>query len=249
MFERAVGMWRRLTHRPARPMAPARVRRARCCDRRAWRRRAATVVVRLTAAHDPQESHSDARVIDVSAAGIRLLASRRIEPGELVGVGLPGGAEAPTVLACVLRSDPQGDAWALGCRFSTQLNAAELAAFGGAPARRAPSPAPAEQRLFGRVGAQFHVVAAGYAVAHKAEVTKLSPNAVGLLVEEVVPIGALLSTDLFTPDGNKVATMLACVVFVEPSPDGRRLLGCDFIHELSEDAIRSLGMSTGQASA
>ena len=41
------------------------------------------------------------------------------------------GEPSISVLACVVHSQPEGDAeWVLGCRFSAELNDADLAAFG-----------------------------------------------------------------------------------------------------------------------
>jgi hypothetical protein len=231
MFERVAGLWRRLTHRPAagavEPAGPA------------------VVSVPLASAGDAAAPPDDAKVLGISKTAARLLARRRFEPGALVGVGLPTRAgETATVLACVLRATPRGsDAWELACRFSTDLTAMELSAFRGPPppAGRNGPPIPIRGR------ARYHLVPRGEATPHDGQVIGLSSTCLSLLVEEAVPIGALLSIDLHAPNGDQTGTMLACVVFVEVETDGRRRLRCDFIGELSAAAQRKLAGEPGGA--
>jgi hypothetical protein len=229
MFERVVGLWRRLTHRP--PAGAVETERP------------AVVSVRLASAADPTAPPGDAKVLRISKTAARLLAHHRFEPGALVGVGLPTRVgETATVLACVLRATPRGsDAWELACRFSTDLTSAELSAFHDPPSpagRNGPS-IPIRGR------ARYHLVPGGEATPHDVQVIGLSPAGLSLLMDEAVPIGALLSIDLHAVNGDRVGTMLACVVFVEVETDGRRRLRCDFIGELSAEAQRRLAGETG----
>ena len=60
-------------------------------------------------------------------------------------------------------------------------------------------------------------------------VWNLSACGVALLVENEVANGAMLSVDLLKSNGERVTSILACVVHIAALPDGKRILGCNFI--------------------
>ena len=68
----------------------------------------------------------------------------------------------------------------------------------------------------------------------------ISAGGVALVVDYDIRAGALLSVELFAPDGRAVVTILACVVHVVVEPNRERVLGCNFIQELSEADLQSL---------
>jgi len=236
MLQRAVSLWRRLTHRPPAAAAAAED------ERRVWVRHAAAAETRLTPA-GAAEPPLAARVLDVSPGGARLVVGRRFDPGALLSVELPApeGAASLTVLACVVHARPHGGGeWALGCRFSAELTAADLEAFGADRARPAPPDNRAWSRFPCRVTATYRRVPEGEDEPRPATVLNISAGGVGLLAAEDVRVGELLVADLHDPGGEQVVSILACVVHVAARPDGQRALGCTFIQELSDDALRAL---------
>src|ERR1700722_9471679 len=64
--------------------------------------------------------------------GANLLVDRPFEPGEILSIEIPAdGGEICTVLACVVRLNPEKDScWSLGWGFSRELTSADLAHFG-----------------------------------------------------------------------------------------------------------------------
>ena len=76
-----------------------------------------------------QEMRWDATIRDVSRGGVRMTLRRRFEPGASLAIEVPGapGEDAYTVFAKVvhLTQEPDG-AWALGCRFVSELSEDEL---------------------------------------------------------------------------------------------------------------------------
>ena len=73
-----------------------------------------------------------------------------------------------------------------------------------------------------------------------ARVFNISVGGIGLLVKETVELGSLISLNLTPPGGGATRTILACVVHVVARAQNERLLGCNFIHELSEADLRVL---------
>ena len=68
----------------------------------------------------------------------------------------------------------------------------------------------------------------------------ISAGGVALVVDHDVRAGALLSAELHAPDGKAVVTILACVVHVIVESERERVLGCNFIQELSDADLQSL---------
>ncbi len=183
-----------------------------------------------------------ARIRDLSRGGLKLLADRPFDPGDLVTVGLPDANGAPnlTVLACVVHCQALGPKqWAVGCNFSQELSEAELRAFGAARAR----PTPPDLRAWERSPCDVRAVCqtvSGAEPPWAAQVLNVSPAGMALAVEREVSNGALLSAVLHGPHGGEPLTILACVVHVSERAGGGRMLGCNFIRELSEDDLRRL---------
>ena len=146
-----------------------------------------------------------------------------------------------TVLACVAHSRPEGETeWVVGCRFSAELSAADLAAFGAARSKSAAPDNRSWSRFPCEVQAVYQVVAEGEDLRREARVLNISPGGLALSVDHDVGAGALLSAELHAPGGRKVITILACVVHVTVQSERERILGCNFIQELSEDDLEAL---------
>jgi hypothetical protein len=212
-------------------------------ERRIWVRHpssAQTVVQQTGNGMDPRLS---ARVRNVSRGGINLVIGQPLKAGDMLSIDLPGGTpeSASAVLACVVHVRPEGkEEWALGCTFSEELSDDDLTAFG---AQRLKPPAPDNRNLV-RFVCNVQASCQGVEDADKttwpAQVVNISANGIGLLVERAVETGTLLSLDLRSPSTQSARTILACVVHVTTRPGSERLLGCNFIRELSEDDLKAL---------
>jgi c-di-GMP-binding flagellar brake protein YcgR len=241
VFERATSLWRRLTHQPAPSHAAAALAEEE--ERRVWVRRHVSIETRVTPASGEDETGLSARILDVSSGGVKIQLSRSFEAGDLLTLELPAAAGSPlvTVLACVAhsRATDEGE-WIVGCRFSAELSEADLAAFG---ASRTKSPLPDGRnwsRFTCEVTAVYQVLADDEEFRRTAKVLNISAGGFAVIVDHDVRAGALLSAELHAPAGQTVVTILACVVHVTVESDGRRTLGCNFIHQLSEDDLQAL---------
>jgi hypothetical protein len=237
MFARAWSSWGRLLGLGG---APSRTDE----DRRAWGRFPSTVETVCRPAGAVEGEPLTARVQDVSRGGIQLVLERAFEPGELLGIALPGaaGGETSTLLACVVRSQPvDGGRWALGCRFATQLSDEDLARF------RSPAGVGTDLlerrdwvRFPGPARASFQQVGATPGPTRPAAVLNISAGGVALQVADPLHVGDLLSVELRRGNGQVVLTTLASVVRVTAPESGERLVGCNFIHELGDDDMQAL---------
>jgi hypothetical protein len=212
-------------------------------DRRVWVRYPADLETTLRPEGSPEAGPLAARVRNISRGGINLVVRRPFETGDLVTVELPS-TEADTrytVLACVVHVRALADgAWALGCTFSGELSADDLAVFGAQRTR----PAPSDQRTWDRypctVTASYELLLAPERGRQAAQVLNISATGVGLRVHQAVEAGTLLSVDLYGAGGGHAPTLLACVVHVSARPGGEWALGCNFIRELSEPELAAL---------
>jgi c-di-GMP-binding flagellar brake protein YcgR len=236
VFKRAASLWNRLTHRPASGALAEE-------DRRLWVRRHVSVETRVTPATGEAETPLPARILDVSSGGARLEVGRFFEPGDLLSLELPpqDGSSSVTVLACVVYSQAVGDdRHILGCRFSAELSAADLATFGASKTR----PDVLDSRNWSRypceIKAVYQTVPDDDKPPREAKVLNISAGGIGLVVTEEVRAGALLSAELHAADGRAVVTILACVVHVVAESGRERVLGCNFIQELSEKDLEAL---------
>ena len=241
MFERAASLWNRLTQKPAweSPSAGQVAEE----DRRLRSRHSVCLETKVTPADGPADSSLSARILDVSSGGVKLAVSRPFEQGNLLTVELPPSTGAPSVsiLACVVHSQPEGDAeWVLGCRFSAELNDADLAAFGAARSKPDDSDGRNWSRFPCEIKAVYQVIPDEEDVRREARVLNISAGGVAMVVEHEVRAGALLSAELHAPTGQTVVTILACVVHVIAQSGHERVLGCNFIQELGENDLKAL---------
>lgn len=240
MFEQAKALWRRLTSRSQpEPNMPKHD------DRRVWVRFPTEITTTYGVTQNSTADDRNGVIRDISQGGVKIEVSHPHEEGEMLTVGLPGasGHSPITVLACVVHCAQAGpDRWALGCSFSQQLSDGDLKAFGAA---RTPTDSddPSEQRAYQRykvqIKAQYVVVPSDEDIpARPADVYDISATGIALLTDEDLPAGTLLSTEI---QGNgKPFTILVCIVRVIEQDNGQHLLGCSFIHELSESALATL---------
>jgi c-di-GMP-binding flagellar brake protein YcgR len=219
-------------------------------ERRVWVRFPARTNAQVRPAAPEGTLLIDARVLDVSLGGVKLVVDRRLAPGSLVSLDLPGDdAVDVSILACVVRAEEQpNEMWVLGCNFSCELDAADLQRFGIAKVE----PLPPDQRGWSRIEcnirAAYLETNAERPAWHEAQVANISAGGVALLVNRDVPNGTMLTLDLLTSAGERVTTILACVVHISALSDGSRVLGCNFICELSEEHLNALLFEPARAS-
>jgi c-di-GMP-binding flagellar brake protein YcgR len=239
MFAQTVSLWRKLVGNPGLdPAVPADPKED--VDRRVWVRYPTDLETTLqhAAGDNPQLA---ARVRDISRGGVNLQVNRAFQPGELLTVELPGERESLAILACIVRVTLLNEGeWELGCVFARELSEEDLNGYGA----RRQKPAADDQRLWERfpcqVKAMCHLVGAGESPPLSAQVLNLSATGIGLLVQQAVGTGNLLSVELVPLSGKPSRTMLACVVHATHQTEGTWALGCNFIRELSEQDLRNL---------
>ncbi len=240
MLASAVTFWRWLTGQPV--SLDAKLALAESNDeRRVWLRYAADLNTRCAEVGDDGETGIAALISDISRGGLKVIAPRRFEPGTVLSVELPSvsGESALAVLACVVRAQPHEDKdWAMGCRFSGELSDEQLQAFGASRTRPTPPDARGWSRFPCEAKAVYQRVGERDLSPHSARVLNISVAGMALLVPEEVAIGELLSTELHGATGQTIVTILACVVHVQQTEEGR-ILGCNFIRELTDSDLRT----------
>jgi hypothetical protein len=236
MFGRTFSFWRRLAGKTDDANVAA--------DRRLWVRYPAEARTNVLPAGEPvPQNRVSAKVRDISVGGANLLVDRRFDPGEMVSVELPRGAdrEAATVLACVVRAEPEGDGeWTLGCVFARELSAEDFKGFGAEPDRGASTDQRAWTRYAANLRAKFQKTGDPDNRTYVARVLNLSASGVGLEVTTRTDAGELLSVDLIGADGSVARTILSCVVHVTCQSTGVWHLGCNFIRELGDEDLELL---------
>ena len=242
MFERTKSFWQRLlSGNPA--AASDQATATQEDERRAWQRYPVNFATRLQPVKDGDPRPIRVCIRNISLGGVLLVSSHSFTEGELVSIELPGATdqERSDVLACVVHVSGQEDgSWMVGCTFSRELRADDLHGFGVKRLRHAPS----DQRIWRRfrcdMTATCQAVATPGSAAFTAKVLNISASGVGLLVEQEVSNGTLLSVELKAGHGDFQRTMLACVVHVTVQADDVWALGCNFIRSLSEADLKAL---------
>jgi hypothetical protein len=211
-------------------------------ERRVWARFPVVIETTCCKANEPEAARLSARVHDISRGGAHLVVGSAFEPGDLLSLDLPGGeAGSATVLACVVRADALTDGqWAVGCNFSAELSDEDLQRFGARRARAGEADQRTWVRFPCRARASFQVVRAPEPGQQPAQVLNISASGVALQVAAPLRVGELLSVELRGGDDHVVLTTLASVVRMAVLGEGERVVGCNFIHELGEEALREL---------
>jgi hypothetical protein len=225
MLQLARRFWRRMVDRQGQA-AEDRRNRARC-------RSEAVTTIR---ARDGAVCWP-ARVLDVSHGGVALVAPDVLEPGEVLGIEVPGdrGADPTVVLASVAHVRPRGEGeWVLGCCFSEELADTDLVALGACPGQSQAPDLRASERVPCNVRATFELLGEELPERHPAQVQDISLGGISLLADRPVAAGSLLNLELKGGDGRPERTLLACVVHVSSRTGNEWVLGCSFIRELSE---------------
>jgi hypothetical protein len=241
MFERTVSLWNRLVHGEA-PTSLGTDVAVLEQERRVFVRYPIELETTYQHSGDTKAGCWPARIRDISLVGIQLEVERRIGSGELLSVELPA-ADGATMkaLACVIHArEIAAGVWSVGCTFSRELDDEDLRAFGARRQSATRSDPRRWERFTGQVAATYQPVASPEIPPRAAEVSNISPSGVGLIVDELVDNGVLLSVELRSVRGATTRQLLACVVHVRSRPEGSCALGCNFIRSLSEADLEAL---------
>jgi hypothetical protein len=241
MFERTWTVWRRLLGQPTRTSTQDVALKDK--ERRVWIRYPADLEVAVSPACSAENAGIVARVRNISLGGINLLASRHLEPGEMITVELPGAtAESRTwVLACVVHcAELKPGEWSLGCTFSRELTHEDLIAFGASRERYASADQREWKRFSPRMSATYQLVSQADLERHAAEVLDICPSGIGLLINHEIDNGSLLSVEMCNAAGIVVRTMLACIVHINRLSPEKWALGCNFIRSLNDEDFKAL---------
>jgi hypothetical protein len=230
------GFWRRLKGYVT--AAPADLEE----DRRGWGRFPSDIHTTCRLLNEEGGPPVAARVRNVSRRGINLLLNRPFEAGDLLDVEIPDVGGAPpteTALACVIHvNDQRPEGWVVGCTFSAELSDDDLVAL-GVPARDEGPEQRTRERFACDVAAKCECVNEP-TLAWNAQVQNVSAVGVGLLADRALENGTLLNLELRGATGEAIPTMLACVVHVTRLAEGKTVLGCNFMRELSEEELKTL---------
>jgi hypothetical protein len=209
-------------------------------DRRANPRRATRVDTICRPVSEPVEI--PARIVDVSLGGIKIAVNRLLREGTMLRVDLPRLAgPATTILACVAHVHQTERAeWEVGCNFSLELSEDEIRAFGGQKTLTAGGDLRAWVRHPVRGTVDYRSLPGHDGPADTAELVNLSPAGVGLIVDVPLEAGSALTVSLKRQDDQPDHTMLACVVYQTEREDGKCVVGCHFVRELSSKELDEL---------
>lgn len=241
MLASAVTFWRWLTGQPI-ALESSDAEPESNDERRVWLRYAANLNIRCEEVNGDADATVPAQIDDISRGGIKVISRQRFEPGTVLSVELPAarGQTPLAVLACVVRAKPHGEReWAMGCRFSGELNEEHLQAFGAAKTRSETPDARGWTRFSCDANVFFQNVSREKSQRSIGRLLNISAAGMALQVPEDVAVGELLSTELRDAAGSSVVNILACVVHVQASDEGRTL-GCNFIRELSDKDLQAL---------
>lgn len=182
-----------------------------------------------------------AKVSSFSHSGIGLIVEREVGSGAMLQIDLPAAPDQSksSVLAYARRAKKlANDEWLLECAFAIELDDETLAGLGG----RRERPAPPDRRAWTRfpvLGSATYFQVGTHALSRRATILDLSPVGVGLIANENIEPGVVLSVELHCGVSDPFS-ILASVVYVSEKEVGRWLLGCQFIRELKESELRRL---------
>lgn len=210
-------------------------------ERRAHRRHPINVETTCQSVGDADATEK-VHVRDISRGGMKFFIDKKLEPGTLIRVNLPGTAESQSaVLACVMHASQQSDgSYAIGCAFSDELGDVELRHFGARREMAQSSDKRAWMRFPANGVAEYLVLPPTGEAARHAEIANISATGIGLYLEERVEPGVILDLLLKTNTGEQVFDILACVVFLGRRSEGGWVAGCHFIRELQEADLKRL---------
>jgi len=205
-------------------------------DYRAWVRFPCDAKATYKPSAPSERGEWQAQIENVSPNGIGLIVSKKFEPGTMLNIALPTSSDQMfrMVLACVVRASPQeGDKWALGCSFATELKDEDLQSFGAGRVKSKENDCRTWVRNPCRMEMSYTSNGNREENYWSAKVLNISANGIGLRVTQPVEPGTLLNVDLHLANGIHVQRVLACVVYVKEMGIGEWMLGCTLASDLS----------------
>jgi hypothetical protein len=234
-------LWQQLVSWPQRSTTP--ITATEGDERRIWVRKPCNAEVTGRSATVDEGGQFAAKVRNISRGGISLRLGRRYEKGTVLSLELPAAREGSTftVLACVVHvvASAAGE-WTLGCSFSRDLEDEDLLAFGAQSMHARAGDQRRWVRFPGRARASYKRVTGTDESTDSAKVLDLSASGIGLLVNQPIEAGTLLSLELQGEAKESARVILGCVVRVDIPAPGEWVLGCNFIRELSDQEMQGL---------
>jgi hypothetical protein len=201
-----------------------------------------------------------ARIQAISAGGLSLVLSRRFETGTRLNLELENPTEQyhRTLIVRVVKVErsSQGE-WNLGCVTDEKLDEDELPHFEAEPPPPEPAEAPAEpeppqqpepaqplepERAWVRLPCDAlttcYPVGPDHAAIRKVRIVNVSPGGVALLMRRHLQPGTLLTIRVPNGKGSK-HRVLARVAHTTPRRNGKVLLGCAFLTDLSDQELQA----------
>src|SRR2546426_281781 len=178
--------------------APGRRGASPGLERRAWVRYPCSFEASCHSIASAADVLWSAKVVDISAGGLRLVVSRRFEVGTVLRLEIHSGLQAApwAFLARVIHARPQtGGDWALGCAFARELDEEDLRAFNAEKAKPAPPDCRAWLRFACEVDASCSAVGDHQQERWAATVLNISASGVGLRVTREFEPRALVSLE------------------------------------------------------
>jgi hypothetical protein len=243
MFERTFTFWRRLVGIPSEPahVSSAESATATQEDRRLWVRYAADADARIQLADQPGSEMVAVKVRDMSQGGANLIADKPIQAGQILSLEMPfDDGEVYTILACVVRANPENGQWSLGCVFSRELSHEDLSHFGAEKVKHNPEDQRTWVRYDSTLRACYQPIGQAEGPHAEAQVLNISASGIGLLMREPSVAGTLINLELLDRNGQSLRTILACIVHTTSRANGEYAAGCNFIRELSEQELQAL---------
>lgn len=190
----------------------------------------------------PDSLQLSAKVQNISRGGINLLVERELDPGTQLLIERPHGdhsSTAPLAAYLVRSTMVNKGTWTLGCTFADRLTQQELTEFGASLT----TPDVPDKRSWVRypcdIPVTYQLLRSTDTPATSAKAIDVSATGISLLVREDIAVGTALGLEMQRPDGQPAPARLACVLRVLNQAGGRRLLGCNFVRELTDDELQA----------
>lgn len=189
------------------------------------------------------QPRSSAQIREVSLGGLMLIVERSFESGLLLKVDVQCASrpQPHSLIARVIQSTQEPDGkWLVHCCFAREMSDEELRSFGAERVR----PGTQDGRAWVRFNCEgetqfFPVVAASHDDA-KAKIFNISAGGIGLVSDNKLDRGTLLSLELMGATKSAARRTQARVVHVTDRSDGKFLLGCTFVRELTDADLEAL---------
>ncbi len=240
MFGRFITFLRRLVPASSKPKAAQETPSSK--ERRVWVRYAVRAEVKARLASRKTGKLLAAVLRDVSAGGACLLVDEPLKVGQSVSVEWYNDAYSKLTLAVrIVRVAAAGDGhWSLGCAFSQELEAEELASLETQKVQAAPEDQREWVRYPSTHRASFRLHADSASEYQPSRVVNISAHGMRLVVERPLAANTLLSVNLLDKDGRKVCLIVARVIHSMLLLASKHVVGCHFVRELSDAELELL---------